>query len=692
MTKIFIEGYELDLSKGLSNQITYAVDDLNNLDSKATTFSKTIVLPGSTTNNYLLGNIFEFNSANFTIDEAPNVMYNFNASKAAVCRIEVDGLQIVKGVFRLLEIIRDGENIEFEVAIFGELGGLVTALGNKRIEDLDFSAYNHNYTYANITASWSATFGSGYVYPLIDYGNVSVGNHGVAKKDFQYKTFRPALFLKEYFDKMIAAAGYTYSSTFFNTAFFKRLIIPNNSKQLSTLSTTALNVSNSTAQSYNDVPYDPSYFVSLTFPTQTTLGSFTTSNNYTFKYTGAVTLSGLLKLKLTNVFYQNLNNSLTIYIKNKTQNTIIATYLFTNEDDITLPELIIENNAVLNQNDEIECQLFFDNTFQFFISWDTTQLTLNATSLIPVPLNLGEAIKMNDTIPRGIFQKDLFTSTLKLFNLMAIEDKFIEKHLIIEPYVDFYTGTILDWSDKLDRSKPIRMKPMSEATARYYELKWKQDNDFYNEDYRKKYNEGYGDRIFDNGLDFAKDKETVEVIFAASPLYGKTGEDKVYPAIYKKSNNNTAEDPIEHVVRLMQIKHMTGDYAVSSWKIYNDNVNLGSNTTYLYAGHLDNPDLPNADLNFGATKELFFDLAAGNLSNNLFNVYYSPYLSEITDKDSRLLTANFKLTQQDIFNLDFSKFIYIDGGLYRLSKVIDYTPENNEVTKCELLRVINKTY
>ena len=158
MTKIFIEGFELDLTQGLSNQLTFAIDDLNNLDSKATTFSKTIVLPGSTNNNKLLGNIFEFNNANFTIDEAPNVDYNYNASKSAACRIEVDGLEIVKGIFRLLEIIRDGENVEYECAVFGELGGLVTALGNKRLEDLDFSAYNHNYTYANITSTFSLSF------------------------------------------------------------------------------------------------------------------------------------------------------------------------------------------------------------------------------------------------------------------------------------------------------------------------------------------------------------------------------------------------------------------------------------------------------------------------------------------------------------------------------------------------------
>jgi hypothetical protein len=688
MTKIFIEGYELDLTQGLSNQLTFAIDDLNNLDSKATTFSKTIVLPGSTNNNYLLGNIFEFNNANFSIDESPNVMYNYNASKSAVCRIEVDGLQIVKGVFRLLEIIRDGENIEYECAVFGELGGLVTALGNKRLEDLDFSAYNHNYTYANITASWNTATGSGYCYPLIDYGNVSVGNHGVAKKDFQYKTFRPALFLKEYFDKMIAAAGYTYSSTFLNSAFFKRLIIPNNAKTLTATSSTALNVSGG-----NQTFDDPATYL-VVLDTLTTLGSYTANgSNNQFTYGGTPNLNGKYVLVIDGISYNpaGSNNAISITTQTSIGQTNIITYnlpvntigepfSFTLE----LPQIVANGDKV-----DVTIGVYDYLTFGGNIFVDSANLKFINTSLIPVPINLSEAINMNDTIPKGIFQKDLFTSTLKLFNLMAIEDKFTEKHLIIEPYVDLYTGNAIDWSDKLDRSKPIRLKPMSEANARYYELKWKQDNDFYNEDYRKKYNEGYGDRIFDNGLEFAKDKETVEVIFAASTLYGKDGEDKVFPAIYKKSDNNTKEDPIEHVVRLMQVKKITG---VASWKIYNDNHNLGNNTTYLYAGHFDDPDVPNADLNFGATKELYFELVTGNLSNNLFNAYYSPYLAEITDKDSRLLTANFKLTQLDIFNLDFSKFIYIDGGLYRLSKVIDYTAEKNDLTRCELLRVINKVY
>ena len=680
MTRIFIENNELDLTQGLSNQLTYAIDDLQNLDSKSTAFSKTIILPGTTKNNSLLGNIFEFTNANFSNDEAANVNYNFNASRSATCRIEVDGMQIIKGIFRLLEIIRDGNYIEYECAVFGELGGFVNALGNSRLEDLDFSAYNHNYTYANITNSWSFTAGSGYVYPLVDYGNYSTN-----KKDFQYKTFRPALFLREYIDKIITNAGYTWESNFFNTAFFKRIIIPCNQKVLSTKSSVLLDVRQTTTISYTGV--DTGTFI--TFNDLIKLGDFTPSSNQFFVNGGASkTFPIQVYVYISDSFVTTSGENWVIELRvggspvaSQTIPANIAGYAVEFNQTITVNTTQDISVAVVRPSSGLLADYIdIDNS---------TILFSNPIALQDVPINLGEPIEINDTIPRGIFQKDFFTSILKMFNLLVTEDKFKEKHLLIEPYVDFYTGERIDWSDKIDRSKPIRLKPMSEANARYYELKWKQDNDFYNEDYRKKYNEGYGDRIYDNGLEFAKDKETVEVIFAASPLYGTTGEDKIFPAIYKKSDNNTKEDQIEHVVRIMQIKLVTG---VASWDIKDGPGNLGSQTEYLYAGHFDDPDAPNADLNFGATKELYFELVAGNLSNNLFNAYYSPYLSEITDKDSRLLTAQFKLTDLDIYNLDFAKFIYIDGALYRLAKIIDYTPNSNDTTKVELLRVINTVY
>ncbi len=231
MTRIFIENLELDISKNLSNQITYAIDDIKNVDSKATPFTKTIILPGTANNNTLLGNIFEFNNSNLTDDTADNVNYNFNASRAAKCRIDVDGMPVIKGVFRLLEIIIDVKTVEYECAIFGELGGFIAKLGNSKLEDLDFSAYDHVYNTTNIVASWlNANAGAGYYYPLIDFGNYST-----LKADWKIPTFRPALFLKEYLEKITEAATYTYELTWAGAPEedrFARLIIPHNQKQL----------------------------------------------------------------------------------------------------------------------------------------------------------------------------------------------------------------------------------------------------------------------------------------------------------------------------------------------------------------------------------------------------------------------------------------------------------------------------
>jgi hypothetical protein len=274
-----------------------------------------------------------------------------------------------------------------------------------------------------------------------------------------------------------------------------------------------------------------------------------------------------------------------------------------------------------------------------------------------------------------------------MFNLVIYEDKFTINNLIIEPYKDFYTNERIDWSNKLDRSKPIKIKPMSELNARYYKLKYAQDNDFYNENYRKVFNEGYADRIYDNEYDFSKDSEDVSIIFASSVLYKATGTDKTYPTIYKKSNNNAVEDRMDSIIRIGMIKKITG---LANWRIKKQDGSgnwSGILNDYGYFGHLNDPNTPTIDINFGAPKEIFFSNSSYP-SDNLFNTYYSQYMFEITNKDSRLLTGFFDLTNIDIYNLDFAKYIFMQGGLYKLIKVYDYSAESNDTTKVDLLRVI----
>ena len=680
-TEIYIENNRLDLYKDISAEFTYNIDDVKDFSSRNTNFSKTIVLPGNATNNKLFGHIFEFGSANFYNSTQTNVGYNFNAAKSASCVVYVDKIQIFKGVIRLLEIVVDNGSIEYECAVFGELGGFVSALGNNKLENLDFSSYNHIWSVTNITNSWNNVSGGTYFYPLVDYGQVSTN-----KQHYQYQALRPALYVREYVDKIITGAGYTWESSFFNTNLFKRLVIPNNQKELASYADTAFN-SNITAKTYNSTGVG----FGLEFGNITQAGSFTSSlSNTRFTYNGAATIYTTVEITVTGN-WQTAVAGAVVLKKNGTEvdrqniGTGNSTFYFT--ASFTEP-------VTFATNDYFEVYFEVNNgtshAYYLVAITGSVQLSLSGTQL--VALNLGESIKINDTIPRGIFQKDFFSSIVKMFNLYVTESTEKTKHLIIEPYIDYYDyANPIDWTLKVDRSKAFRIKPMSELNGRYFEYKYKSDSDFYNEDYLKKYGQGYGDFIEDTGYEFAQDKQTAEIIFAASPLVGYAGDDKVVTAIYKKSNtqHTESEDKMDSVIRIFQVKKVTG---AASWRIENGASNIWTGTTYGYGGHLDDPDAPAADINFGVPKEINFTLATAYPSANLFNGYWSDYVAEISDKDSKLLTCNIRLTDMDIYNLDFSKPIWIDGALWRLNKIIDYNPMIEDTTKCEFLKVIETTY
>ena len=673
-TEIYIENYQVDLVQDISTDFTYTIDDINDFGAKNTSFSKTISLPGTAKNNQIFGFVFDLGNSNVVNDALPNVNSNFNAAKTAQCRILIDKIQIFKGVIRLLEIVNQAGTIEYQCNVNGDLGGFINELGTKKLEELDFSAYNETWTHEHIEASWTSVSGYGIYYPLIDIGGVTTND-----LDFQYEAFKPALYVKQYLEKIVAGTDYTWEFPLLETDLFKRLVIPCNQKTLTKYSNLAL-AANPIANTYNN----PSYV----HWTATTLGNFTLSgNHHEFTYTPLAPMNDDIECTIfgqINSVISGTTATFTLY-KNAavlSQQTISVVSLpaFFNVD-------LSVNGITFNHND----------VMRVGISSNVTQIQqyggqLNVISLLPSNVNIGygDVISINDAIPHGIYQRDFFISICKMFNLYVYDDQFDDKKLIIKPYIDFYDGTTQDWSNKVDRSKAWSIKPMSELNSRFYQFKYKSDNDFYNENYRKRYNEGYGDFIFDSKFEFANNTSSTEVIFSATPLFQATGKDKIYPAIYKKSNENANKDQMDFNIRILQAQKITGR---TNWKIKNGASNLVTLTAYGYAGHLqfNNSLLPLNDINFGAPNELFFT-AESYPTTNLFNAYYSDYMAEIVDKDSKLLTCQALLNALDIQQLDFSKMVWIDGVLFRINKVLNYNPMNYTTTKVELLKVIQKTF
>lgn len=673
-TEIFLENEQLDISADLSALLTLAIDDVRDFSSRQTTFSKTIVLPGTAKNNRVFGHIYDIGQANQYDSSLPNFGYNFNAAKSAACIIFQDNIQTFKGVLRILQINIVNGRIEYEVSVFGDLFALNTELSSKLLQDLDFSEYDHTLSVAQITNSWDHEPGTGCYYPLIDHGNYSSDKH-----NWDYHTFRPALYAAEYLAKMFSAAGFRYSSVLFNSDRFKRLIIPYNQKILTRLAVGGTTLSDSTNAYLTGSPVND-----LGFHTVTGSGFTADAAGVEFTYAGATANIDIIVSLSGNYNSHGAGNTLTLAILkngvNVASNTNTSSSFFS---------VAVYYSTTINPGDKIRYKVQPGYSSFSFLPGSRATVTTSAASVAQIPVNIGDPVTVNNCIPKNIRQVDFLVSIVKLFNLYIVEDKFDHKLVHITPFVDFY-GTdntaSVDWSYKLQRDKPIMLKPMSELNSKSYSFNFKSDSDYYNDLYAKRYGQGYGSYIFDSAFDFAQQTNKLELIFAATPLVSWNGEDKVYSTIFKRSGPDDlpVEERVDNVIRILQTKKITG---VINWGIKNGDSSLGSYTYYGYAGHLDDPDAPTNDLNFGALQELFFILTHGTLSNTQFNLYWSSYMAEVTDKDSKLLTAGFYLTPADIQNLDFSKYVMVDGVLFRLNKISDYNLSTPGECRVELLKV-----
>jgi hypothetical protein len=141
MSKVTIEvaGQELDLAKGIGFGLNYAIDDVKKVESKNSNYSKTITLAGSKNNNKLLGGLFDIN-ADFTF---------FNPNFKVEAKIIRDSSTVLEGFLQLKSIekdtanFQDGNLIVYKCVISSRTVDFQTDIKDKKLEDLDFSRFDH---------------------------------------------------------------------------------------------------------------------------------------------------------------------------------------------------------------------------------------------------------------------------------------------------------------------------------------------------------------------------------------------------------------------------------------------------------------------------------------------------------------------------------------------------------------------
>lgn len=712
-----IECYE-DVSMSLN----YNIADIRNPDKRDSSYSKTITIPGTKNNNKIFQHYFEV-----------DIYGGFNPNVKAQCSLTVDTLPILEGHMQLLKINKDGkEGIEYEIALFGQYTNIFALLGTHELTELDFSAYDHTFGYAAITNSWTSPIGYGYVYPLIDYGFMPMTNIWKATH------FSPALYLKEYIDKIFSYAGFTYTSDFFTSNFFRRLIIPFNSDHWkltdSEIQSRKYRVAQTANVSFNTLSYIPNGW-RLPFDNDSTNGNYDNGNNYT--PTGTATTGyefvapaiGSYSFTLSQQFHAKYSivsagnvvqfNNMHVFIEimkidaATLQETILGSNTATVFTGGTLVNDQLSNtvilsatstNVVLAAGDKVYMRmrtinaLFYNQTDNNFTTADYANIVTRSTSnsfafndVYQSQYIEGQPTAMNQAIPEKVKMADLLTSTIKAFNLFVDVDAANPKNLIIEPRDDFYSsGTTVDWTHKVDLSKITEVIPMGALDAREYLFTHDEDSDYWNKDYSNKFKENYGERLIKVNNEFLVDRKEIRTIFAPTPLVQMGNSDIVIPQIIEKAGvQSTAARKSK--IRLLYWDGLNSS-PFSNWILQYGAGLSEVQASVPYAGHLDDPFNPTLDLNFGIPRQVYYKGTTNTgdvnyTNNNLFNKYWKKYIDEITNIDSKIVVMWLHLTIKDIMSFSFRDKYFIDGHLFRLNKIIDFDPTATGPFKCEFINI-----
>ncbi len=713
---------KLDLYENISLPITYSIADIRYPEQRQGTFTKTISLPGTKQNNHLFNHIFRVNKVTYLSND-------FNASLKASCLILEDSVEIFKGSLKLNDIsyLEDGEII-YNCVAFGETTDLFFSLGNKEIVDLFTltDTLNHVWNRSNIVTSWSATKGQGYVYPMIDYGN----HTEITRNTWDTKEFYPAIYVKEYIDRMFSQAGYTYTSDFFDSNRFKSLIIPynkgllkKNEDEINRYKAQAVVSPNKTVN-YNLIKIsgdDPTFWNKGSYVFKrdiqdnsiyynnelTNISGAWVTNTYTAQVQGNYNFNNTLKISgavVTNppsgIYNYGFGITITaIFYKNNVE--FLRQKVYRIEESHIAPQAhtsfpVQTSNVALSIGDSVRVEYYYN------LEYYLTQTTLSQSSYIPnfsFTYNQGECVfnsnvldailpgdnlKIKNFIPEKVLCKDFLGSIIKMFNLYLEPDKNNPKNLIIEPRDVFYSNetSTLNWSDKVNRNIPWKITPLGELDFKDLIFRYKEDKDSDNQAYQYKYNETYGTRKISVVNDFLTDKKTIEPIFAASPTvvdYLNWNNSRAIPRIINESIGQTAS-----VIRIL---YYNGLIDSEQWTFI-ESGNRQAKTQYPYAGMNDSPNLVSFDLCWDIPQELYWDIHASNyLNNNIYNIYYSKMIDEITDVDSKLLEVEVLLNSKDLFEINFAKKIFIDNNYYILNRIIDADRTQTQLCKVELLKL-----
>ena len=721
----------LDLYEEEDLPLTLSVEDFKNVAENVQSYSKAFNLPATKRNNKAFDSIFEI-----TRDFKGII---FNPYQKTECILKQDGFLLFKGYLRLLDVTDKLGEISYNVNLYSEVIALADTLKDRAFRDLDFTELEHDYNKDNIKRSWNDSgnsityinsstsgFRNAYNtlrYPFVDWNHqILIGGSGSGTGNDstdgnpEYtnleQIFRPFINIKYLIDRIFEASDFTYESTFIsNDDDFNKLYMDFNWGA----DNSPVNIK-STKEAITDVST-----IAGNFPSYNTLSQNSNNFNSDFGYSG-----GVYTAQTNNQTY-NINYAFTLKVNNVTiQQSFsgecrwklvkagITTYLNETPFSGIVPATSVSNAGyignileTLNIGDTLTPE--FTNDASFGSVLFTSEPTYTAGQAISTVVNISSPIITTgiilQTLRGELGQWDFLKGLITMFNLVTLPDEDNPNNIIIEPYGEVFvntgSGTSLadrgiqhDWTDKIDVSQ-MKLEPLTDLNKKTI-FKFVEDDDDYSFNQYKNLVGGhlYGSKEYNAGNAFNILEGTDEIVaepFAATvvkPLMDNF-PDFITPAIYARGGDATWEG-FENSPRIMYnngIKNTGASYYIPA----QNGLDSENQTLFLQFSHLtdiptivDSPPTPDTrDFHFGECQLM---TGVGNATpNNLFNLFWLPYYSQLYNPNTRIMTIKVNLTPSDINLFKFNDVVFLKNRTFRVNK-IDYKP--NDLATVEFILII----
>lgn len=698
-----------DLYEDEDLPLTLSVDDFKNVAEQVQSYSKAFNLPSTKRNNRIFDHIFEI-----TREVASAGGLLFNPYKRTKCVLKQDGFILFEGYLRMLDITDKEGEISYNVNLYSEVVALADTLKDKAFRDLDFTELEHDYNYSEIRNSWQGILnytnsstsgfrtGSTVRYPFVDWNKQwYLDSSGNPKLTSLETAFRPFINIRYLIDKIFQASEFTYDSAFFNTTDFNKLYMDFNWGTDNSPTT-----SNTIVNGFYDVS------TATNFAPNGSFGNLHLTSNF------------------SAVDYNNITNKITAPTDNVQYNIayryqikrliggseISARWLLTRAatgltEEIDLFPMQPSTNQdytgiltpILQLNDTLEAQFSTNTTGGIVQDFSASAVTAIVTIQRSILSVTTEVILQN--LRGEIGQWDFLKGLLTMFNLITLPDENNPNNIIIEPYGDVFistgTGTTLadrgiqhDWTDKIDVSE-MKLEPLADLNKKTMFKFVEDDDDYAFNRYKNLVGHLYGSNEWDAGNQFnilEGEEEIIAEPFAATLV--KPLEDQfpefITPAIYARGGDGTWEG-FENSPRIMfnnGVKTLTScTYFVPC---QNQTAPCGDATEdeFLQFSHL--TDIPTSSAIPSTTIDFHFGICqlmtgvGTPTPNNLFNLYWLPYYSELYNPNTRVMTIKVNLNASDINLFKFNDKIFLKNRIFRVNK-IDYKPNDLSIVEFILI-------